>query len=216
MPLHRLPADRGCGTGGRGRGPGKPAAMKLDDSADLPRCARSAAMRRPPTAWMASWWCSWWCAPARGTCSCRRPPWPRWPSAAQHRGHAAGRQHRGGAEGQQAVLAARCHRLPGWRGRAGQVETRADAWRIRGAAVPIETVMNLIAPHWPDFAEVLRRLARRRSAPPPRWRATSPTARPSGDSMPCLMALAARWCCDVVQDPPRTRWTSSTPALKLR
>ncbi|WP_088282715.1 xanthine dehydrogenase small subunit [Ideonella sp. A 288] len=70
------------------------------------------------------------------------------------------------------------------------VRTSPAAWHI-GAAVPLERVMHLVAAELPDFAEVLRRFG----SPPIRSTATLAgniaNGSPIGDSMPCLMAMGA-------------------------
>ena len=71
-----------------------------------------------------------------------------------------------------------------------RIEERPQGWRI-GAAVSLERVMALVAPVYPDFAEVLRRFG----SPPIRSTATLAgniaNGSPIGDSMPCLLALSA-------------------------
>jgi xanthine dehydrogenase small subunit len=71
-----------------------------------------------------------------------------------------------------------------------RIDETAQAWRI-GAAVSLERVLTLVAPVFPDFAEVLRRFG----SPPIRSTATLAgniaNGSPIGDSMPCLMALGA-------------------------
>jgi len=71
-----------------------------------------------------------------------------------------------------------------------QVQTTPAAWRV-GAAVSLERVLELVRTDWPDFAEVLRRFG----SPPIRSTATLAgniaNGSPIGDSMPCLMALGA-------------------------
>jgi xanthine dehydrogenase small subunit len=71
-----------------------------------------------------------------------------------------------------------------------RVDETAKGWRI-GAAVSLERVLTLVAPVYPDFAEVLRRFG----SPPIRSTATLAgniaNGSPIGDSMPCLMALGA-------------------------
>ncbi|MEY2952356.1 MAG: Carbon monoxide dehydrogenase small chain [Pseudomonadota bacterium] len=66
----------------------------------------------------------------------------------------------------------------------------ASSWRI-GAAVSLTTVEALVAQAYPDFAEVLRRFG----SPPIRSTATLAgniaNGSPIGDTMPCLMALGA-------------------------
>jgi len=71
-----------------------------------------------------------------------------------------------------------------------RIDATAQGWRI-GAAVSLERVLTLVAPVYPDFAEVLRRFG----SPPIRSTATLAgniaNGSPIGDSMPCLMALGA-------------------------
>ena len=71
-----------------------------------------------------------------------------------------------------------------------QVQDTPKAWRI-GAAVSLAHIETLIADAYPDFAEVLRRFG----SPPIRSTATLAgniaNGSPIGDSMPCLMALGA-------------------------
>ena len=70
------------------------------------------------------------------------------------------------------------------------IDSTAQHWDI-GAAVSLQRVMALVAPHYPDFAEVLRRFG----SPPIRSTATLAgnivNGSPIGDTMPCLMALDA-------------------------
>ena len=71
-----------------------------------------------------------------------------------------------------------------------QVQETLKAWRI-GAAVSLAHIETLIADAYPDFTEVLRRFG----SPPIRSTATLAgniaNGSPIGDSMPCLMALGA-------------------------
>lgn len=71
-----------------------------------------------------------------------------------------------------------------------RVEETPTVWRI-GAVVSLEKVLDLVAPVYPDFAEVLRRFG----SPPIRSTATLAgniaNGSPIGDTMPCLMALGA-------------------------
>ncbi len=71
-----------------------------------------------------------------------------------------------------------------------QVQDTPKAWRI-GAAVSLAHIETLIADAYPDFTEVLRRFG----SPPIRSTATLAgniaNGSPIGDSMPCLMALGA-------------------------
>lgn len=71
-----------------------------------------------------------------------------------------------------------------------RVEDTPRAWRI-GAQVPLSQVETLVAQAYPDFTEVLRRFG----SPPIRSTATLAgniaNGSPIGDSMPCLMALGA-------------------------
>jgi xanthine dehydrogenase small subunit len=71
-----------------------------------------------------------------------------------------------------------------------RVDETSSAWRI-GAQVSLSAVETLVAPAYPDFAEVLRRFG----SPPIRSTATLAgniaNGSPIGDSMPCLMALGA-------------------------
>jgi xanthine dehydrogenase small subunit len=71
-----------------------------------------------------------------------------------------------------------------------QVTETDKAWRI-GAAVSLTQVEHLVAKAYPDFAEVLRRFG----SPPIRSTATLAgniaNGSPIGDSMPCLLALGA-------------------------
>ena len=78
-------------------------------------------------------------------------------------------------------------------GNVAELQTISDTaqhWDI-GAAVSLQRVMALVAPHYPDFAEVLRRFG----SPPIRSTATLAgnivNGSPIGDTMPCLMALGA-------------------------
>ena len=72
-----------------------------------------------------------------------------------------------------------------------QVTETDKAWRI-GAAVSLTQVEALVAKAYPDFTEVLRRFG----SPPIRSTATLAgniaNGSPIGDSMPCLMALGAQ------------------------
>jgi xanthine dehydrogenase small subunit len=71
-----------------------------------------------------------------------------------------------------------------------QIEDAKDHWRI-GAVVSVTQVEQLVQKAYPAFAEVLRRFG----SPPIRSTATLAgniaNGSPIGDSMPCLMALAA-------------------------
>ena len=70
------------------------------------------------------------------------------------------------------------------------VKETATAWSI-GAATPLSVIEVLVAKAYPDFAEVIRRFG----SPPIRSTATLAgniaNGSPIGDTMPCLMALAA-------------------------
>jgi xanthine dehydrogenase small subunit len=70
------------------------------------------------------------------------------------------------------------------------IMSKNDMWHI-GAAVSLTQVQDLVSDAYPDFAEVLRRFG----SPPIRSTATLAgniaNGSPIGDSMPCLLALAA-------------------------